>query len=493
MTGYILHSAGPYTHLFLPDTGEMLLWSEAVIGRLKSLYIGRMKSKIHTSMTGRGLWLFIGLMPAALINPVAAQQIPLPVCGQEWVGEVMRTHHPVLAERMEAVFEAARVQSPSRSGTFVIPTVIHIVWKTPEENLSDDLIASQIEVLNQDFNRTNADAGDLRAIFADAAGAADIQFELAAVQRVQTTKNFGVDFLSGSLATDLKYTALGGSDAWDPEHYLNIWICKIQPIAIGPIVLGQILGFAYPPVGLSHWPEGANAPQPGEDGVVIDYRVWGPDNPYPVEVPGGTGNLVVKGRTPVHEVGHYLGLRHIWGDGGLLGPNDCAQSDGVDDTPWSDSQSNFDCDKTRNTCTNIDDHYGADMPDMVENFMDYASEDCMNTFTKGQVSIMRNVLEGPRAGLVEGSVATSMPLEEYGLTVYPNPAAGWLRLEHPSGDGRDAEVRVTDLQGRVRIVQTVPASAYRVDITTSALEAGMYLAAWHQEDGETLRCRVVVR
>ncbi|MCO6485274.1 MAG: T9SS type A sorting domain-containing protein [Saprospiraceae bacterium] len=452
-----------------------------------------MKYKIHRSMTGRSRWLFMCLVPAALISPVAAQQIPLPVCGQEWVREVIRTHHPVLAERMEAVFEEARGQSPSRSGTFVIPTVIHIVWKNPEENLSDALIASQIEVLNQDFNRTNADAGDLRAIFAESAGSADIQFEVAAVQRVQTTKDFGVDFISGSLATDLKYTALGGSDAWDPEHYLNIWICKIQPIAIGPIVLGQILGFAYPPVGLSHWPEGANAPQPGEDGVVIDYRVWGPDNPYPVEVPGGTGSLVVKGRTPVHEVGHYLGLRHIWGDGGLLGPNDCAQSDGVDDTPWADSQSNFDCDKTRNTCTNIDDHYGADMPDMVENFMDYAREDCMNTFTKGQVSIMRNVLEGPRAGLVEGPAGLH-PFSGAGeLVAYPNPAGDWLKLEHPSGNGRAAEVRVTDLQGRVRVVQAVPAGARSVDLTLSALESGMYLAAWQQEGGETVRCRVVVR
>ncbi|MFN5911951.1 MAG: M43 family zinc metalloprotease, partial [Bacteroidota bacterium] len=70
----------------------------------------------------------------------------------------------------------------------------------------------------------------------------------------------------------------------------------------------------------------------------------------------------VAGRTCVHEVGHYLGLRHIWGDG------DCSQEDGIDDTPNADSQSNQDCDVTRNTCT--DNIAGTDLPDMVENYMD---------------------------------------------------------------------------------------------------------------------------
>ena len=133
------------------------------------------------------------------------------------------------------------------------------------------------------------------------------------------------------------------------------------------------------------------------DGVVIDYRVFGRNSPFELDLGQGTP-IVTQGRTPVHEVGHYLGLRHVWGDGGgLLGGDSCMEDDGVADTPNSGSQANFDCDPTRNTCIDATD----DLPDMIENFLDYSSEACMNSFTMGQIEIMRGVLENERCMLVD--------------------------------------------------------------------------------------------
>ena len=97
------------------------------------------------------------------------------------------------------------------------------------------------------------------------------------------------------------------------------------------------MGFAYPPAALDHWPEGANAPSEELEGVVIDYRVFGRENPFSVDV-GLGAPLETQGRTATHEVGHYLGLRHVWGDGGgLFGGDSCGEDHSVEDTPNTSS------------------------------------------------------------------------------------------------------------------------------------------------------------
>lgn len=403
-----------------------------------------------------------------------AQSTPRLFCGNELFSELVSTQYPDLAKSMEATFEAAKKQQAGPRTTLTIPVVVHVVWNKPEENLSDELIEAQIQVLNEDFNRMNADTGNLRSMFEWVAGSADIQFDLVATERIQTNTLFDIDLLSGNLIPEVKHTQDGGSDAWDTDGYLNIWVCHIQPITIGPIVLGQILGFAFPPNNLGNWPQDSGAPNPDEDGVVIDYRVFGPDNPYPVEIPGGTENLVVKGRTPTHEVAHYLGLRHIWGDGGTFGPNDCAQSDGVDDTPYASSESAFDCDITKNTCTGIDDFYGLDMPDLIENFMDYASEDCMNMFTKGQVEIMRNVLTGPRSGLLATTALDDPDSQASHWTLSPNPAASQFTIRPSTPSELFGTVTVVDPLGRMIHQSIMPTQTSALDISTAGWPSGIY-------------------
>ena len=434
--------------------------------------------------------LLVGLLLPCMLG---AQTTPRIFCGNELLSDLLADQYPDLAESIEATFDQAKQMQAGPRTTLTIPVVVHVVWNQPEENLSDELIEAQIQVLNEDFNRMNADTGNLRSMFEWVAGSADIQFELVATERIQTNTLFEIDLLSGNLIPEVKHTEDGGNDAWDTDSYMNIWVCHIQPITIGPIVLGQILGFAFPPNNLGNWPPDSGAPNPAEDGVVIDYRVFGPDNPYPLEIPGGTGNLVVKGRTPTHEVAHYLGLRHIWGDGGTCGPNDCDQSDGVDDTPFASSESAFDCDITKNTCTGIDDFYGLDMPDLVENYMDYASEDCMNMFTKGQVEIMRNVLTGPRSGLLETTAVLSPESERLTWTISPNPAADLITIRSAKPFDASAILRVHDGLGRPVHHQSLQDGGEMVNISVMDWPSGVYTLVLSEDSNSSTQKLIIHR
>lgn len=411
------------------------------------------------------------------LTPSFAQHIHNDRCGHDILMNALGTNHPEIAQSIHETYQHA-LKSGTSSGreNLKINVVVHIVWKNPEENLSEALIQQQIDILNADFNRQNEDAGNLRSIFEEVAGEANIEFVLAGVERIQTTEDFAVSLLGADVLPKVKYTAQGGSSAWDTDKYLNIWVCHIQPLVIFGVPLGQILGFAFPPTGLSNWPAGTNAPAASDDGVVVDFRVFGKDNPNPIVVPGTTENLIIAGRTPVHEVGHYLGLRHIWGDGGTFGPNDCQQSDGIDDTPFASAESNFDCDITKNTCFGIDPFWGVDMPDLIENYMDYSSETCMNMFSKGQVELMRNVLMGPRKGLIEGSSNVGLiDGKQIQWTLYPNPATNHVTLRWEEALDQNAVIEMIALDGRSIWQGILPAGSRTLFIPLGDLASGIYL------------------
>ena len=374
-------------------------------------------------------------------------------CGNDLFKEIVKNNYPELDQSFDATFKEAQSTSRfQRTGDLTIQVVVHVVWNDPSENLHDSIVLNQIQILNEDYNRTNADTSNLRSLYGPVGGTGNIHFELAEIVRVHTDELFHIDLLGTNLLAEVKHTGDGGSDAWNTDSYLNIWITKIQPIELLGIPIGQILGFAFPPSGLEHWPDGVSAPTPEEDGVVLDYRVIGRNNPATIEIPDGTGTLLtVEGRSATHEVGHYLGLRHIWGDGGLLGPNDCQQSDGIDDTPYANAQSAFDCDKTKNTCLNHEDYYGDDMPDLIENFMDYASDDCMNMFTKGQVELMRNVLTGPRSGLIENVSAVHAFNINHHFSLSPNPVSERMNVSFSIKDKSQVTFRLSDQNGHLTL------------------------------------------
>ncbi len=358
---------------------------------------------------------------------------------------------PGYLEQVNKVFEKAKKYAAThgeKSNTlYTIPVVVHVVYNTPAQNLPDSVIFDQIRVLNEDYQRMNADTANMRSDFDQVKGNPQIEFMLAQIDplgnptngitRTSTsTTSFGSLTLLGGDFSDLekvKSTANGGIDPWDQSRYLNIWVCNMSIDVFGNEVTA-LLGYATPPAGLPNWPPGSTNGM--SDGVVIQFQCFGSNNPNVLDP--GTGPIDVRGRTPSHEVGHYLGLRHIWGDG------DCTAQDGIDDTPNADSQSDSDCDPSKNTCT--DNILGVDLPDMIENYMDYSAETCQNSFTKGQADLMHGVLENERYDLVHNNPAAVSSLEKETWTIYPNPAQDELFVSGISGS---AELSLYSLSGQL--------------------------------------------
>ncbi|MEX1191128.1 MAG: M43 family zinc metalloprotease [Brumimicrobium sp.] len=357
----------------------------------------------------------------------------------------------------------------NRSSHYTIPVVVHIVHNTTDQNLADSVIHRQIETLNEDYQRKNADTVNMRSDFDIVKGSPNIHFMLAQVDpdgnpttgitRTETSEESFGDFglFTGDMSTleKVKQTSEGGIDPWDQEKYLNIWVCNMS-------IMGSpmLLGFATPPSGLSNWPSGS-VPNLS-DGVVMQYQAFGDNNPNELDM--GEGPINVRGRTTTHEVGHYLGLRHIWADG------DCSKQDGIDDTPNADDQSEFDCDDTKNTCT--DAIQGQDLPDMIENYMDYSAETCQNSFTQGQVDLMRGVLENQRYDLVHNNSASLSKNDIIATSLYPNPTDNSINITFSNG-GAD-EVTIFDLNGKELLSIKDQKSSYKLDV--SSFEKGIYFA-----------------
>lgn len=405
--------------------------------------------------------------------------------------------HPGYAEAVNRTFEQAREMArengESRAGEiYRIPVVVHIVYNTPEENIPDNLVHSQIARLNKDYRRQNEDADETRAEFQGVAADAEIEFYLAGVDpdgnptggitRTQTNRtDFSLDLFGGGDLDEVKQPDLGGVQAWDTDNYLNIWVCDL----VGGNQLFALFGFAYPPASAPNWPAGSSAPNPDYEGVVVHYEVFGDDNPL------ASGQLSVsdKGRTAVHEVGHYLGIRHTWGDASPFGGQDgCTLDDGIDDTPNAADNAAQICNFNKNTCTDGSN----DLPDMIENYMDYARDECMNLFTQGQVDIMRSMLETARQDLVDGSVTPSSVnelVDASQVAVFPNPASDFIQVQLP----REFEIEIIeifDLNGKL-VQSNAVNGAIQSTIIDIDLISGLYILRLSNPEG-VINKRVVV-
>ncbi|MBI5032003.1 MAG: zinc metalloprotease [Chloroflexi bacterium] len=244
----------------------------------------------------------------------------------------------------------------------VIPVVVHVVYNTAAENISTTQIKSQIRALNRDYAATNADKSKIPQVWKGMPSESGIQFALATkdpsgkpttgITRTMTTRtSFGT-------GDTVKRTAQGGKDAWPTKKYLNIWVCTLA---------GGLLGYAQFPGGPSR-----------TDGVVILNTAFGTN---------GTATKPFNlGRTATHEVGHWLNLRHIWGD-----TEDCSGTDFVEDTPNAATPNYGKPKFPRISCNN------GPNGDMFMNYMDYVDDDAMFLFTPQQVVRMWATLDGPRS------------------------------------------------------------------------------------------------
>ena len=245
-----------------------------------------------------------------------------------------------------------------------IPTVVHVVYRSESENISDAQVKSQIKSLNDDFRAKNTDKSKVPAVWKGLVTDSKVQFALA-TKSPRGKKTTGITRTAttvGSFGPDdtVKSKQTGGVNPWPTQRYLNMWVCSLG---------GGLLGYGQFPGGPA-----------ATDGVVILNTAFG--------TKGTAAAPFNKGRTATHEVGHFLNLRHIWGD-----RNDCTGTDFVADTPAA-QQANVGKPRfPQITCNNGPDG------DMFMNYMDYVDDAAMVMFTVGQVARMNATLAGPRKKL----------------------------------------------------------------------------------------------
>jgi hypothetical protein len=280
-----------------------------------------------------------------------------------------------------------------------VAVVVHVIHNGENYgvgvNITNEQIYSQIEVLNEDFRRMNGDTLDTQSEFLPLASKLNIEFVLARqdengnpttgiIRKVGTKSSYNISVADRTLLSNISQ--------WDPSIYLNIWVTDLA---------GQNIGLAqFPDFGESQDPNGLpglddkdNKANPVTDGLVIDYQAFGSVD----KVPGlDLKSQYDLGRSATHEIGHFFGLLHVWGDGG------CFVDDYVEDTPNSNTDYLGDCVPAV--------HLSCNSNDMFENYMYYTDDACMNIFSTGQVGRMDIILQyAPRRASLLNSIGTEYP------------------------------------------------------------------------------------
>jgi hypothetical protein len=353
----------------------------------------------------------------------------------------------------QALQYARRPEVAQRPGVTRIPVVVHVVWNTTQQNISDAQIRSQIDVLNRDFRRTNPDVNNTPAPFLPLTADARIEFFLANVDpngapttgiiRRQTT-------VTSFTANDaMKSQASGGADPWPSDRYLNMWVCQLG---------GGLLGYAQFPGGPA-----------ATDGVVITHSGFG--------TTGTAAPPFNLGRTATHEIAHWLNLNHIWGDDGT----GCTGTDNVADTPNQGGPNYGTPTFPRVSCGN------GPNGDMFMNYMDYVDDSVMVMFTTGQVTRMQAALDGPRssigteAGAPRQSSSPVLAWDANRLDVFVTGTASALQHKWWNGSSWGPSLTGYEHMGGVctSSPQVVAWGPNRLDVFVTGTDSALYHKWWN--------------
>lgn len=364
--------------------------------------------------------------------------------------------------QMDAMMQNATFSTQSPTTVVTIPVVVHVIYSSTTQNISDAQIASQLAVLNADYRKLNADFSSVvPAVFQSFGADMELNFVLAVrtpddepttgIERKQVASSF--DFYND-------HNTSGGLLAWDQYSYLNIWVGRINDS------LGY-LGFAYLP----------SSPLQEDDGLCIDYRYFG--------TMGTATAPYNKGRTATHEIGHYFNLKHPWGnDGSACGSGN--NSDSVADTPAT-SDPYYECptfpDNTHACTTTAN-------GSMFMNYMDYVDDACMAFFTNGQKTRVTAALNGPRVLLQSSLGATPLSLEEIEskkLSISPNPASSFFTIT-----SQKPVERLEIMNSLGQKIKEVVLDGNNV-VSVEDLQAGVYFIRFYGEGQKYLKTKRLIR
>ena len=349
------------------------------------------------------------------------------------------------------------VTSSAPPTLITIPVVVHVLYNTASQNISNAQIEAQIAVLNNDYQKLNPDTVRIPSYYSPLAANSGYRFILAGVDPngnvttgiVRTHTDVSIFTFNDAM----KSSATGGDDAWDGDQYLNVWVCNLQ---------GGTLGYSSIVGG-----------DKAVDGVVVLYTAFGI---------GGTAQAPFnQGRTCTHEIGHWLNLIHTWGDA-------YCGDDQVADTPPQQQADYGNPGGIIISCGNTP--YG----NMYMNYMDFTDDVGMHMFTYGQRDRMRALFApgGYRNPLLTSPAATAPPGEPaevlsrsgnfMAADIYPNPASSYVSVSLKDPTEVGSLLAVYNLTGQIVLAERITQPTFQLNV--SGLAAGLYFIRLGNSDGQ---------
>lgn len=327
-------------------------------------------------------------------------------------------------------------------GVLGFELVIHVVQMPNEDPISDQQILNQIEVLNTAFMGEQLSQSIIPAAFASSIDIPNFSFCLA-TQDPDGQPTTGIirketEVIHIAATDNIKSSSTGGSDAWNPSRYINIWIGDTGGLFIGRATFPDA--------------------EPEENqGIIMDVNYF-----------GGAADLMSKapynlGKTLVHELGHFFGLEHTWGSS----LTDCSMDDGIADTPSTAST-------YLNTCLN--EAYTCGSMDMTGNFMTYSNDACLAYFTKGQIALMRQIILQYRPELIGTCIGQDIQGEDLKAQVKAADISGWLVQFESANTMDDVQYVLYNLGGQSIISGSTEANE-QVFLPMSNAPRGIYILA----------------